>query len=75
MIARGMGQERLILRGRVKGNRDPGYGSTSRMLAESAVCLVADEGFHPDVYAFFGNMISLPLAPGMVDTSATEVDR
>jgi len=26
----------------VKGDRDPGYGSTSKMLAESAVCLVKD---------------------------------
>lgn len=28
-----------LLRLRVKGDRDPGYGSTSKMLAESAVCL------------------------------------
>jgi short subunit dehydrogenase-like uncharacterized protein len=28
---------------RVKGDRDPGYGSTSKMLAESAVCLAIDE--------------------------------
>lgn len=26
----------------VKGDRDPGYGSTSKMIAESAVCLVKD---------------------------------
>ncbi|HET6971203.1 MAG TPA: hypothetical protein VFH92_08760 [Phenylobacterium sp.] len=26
----------------VKGDMDPGYGSTSRMLAESAVCLALD---------------------------------
>jgi short subunit dehydrogenase-like uncharacterized protein len=32
-----------ILRLRIKGNRDPGYGSTSRMLAETAVCLAKDE--------------------------------
>ena len=24
----------------VKGDKDPGYGSTSKMIAESAVCLV-----------------------------------
>ena len=30
------------LRARVKGNRDPGYGATSRMLAESAVCMARD---------------------------------
>lgn len=27
----------------VKGDRDPGYGATSRMLAESAVCLATEE--------------------------------
>jgi short subunit dehydrogenase-like uncharacterized protein len=32
-----------LLRLRVKGDRDPGYGSTSKMLAESAVCLAKDK--------------------------------
>jgi short subunit dehydrogenase-like uncharacterized protein len=31
------------LRARVTGDRDPGYGSTAKMLAESAVCLAQDE--------------------------------
>lgn len=31
------------LRVHVTGDRDPGYGSTSKMLAESAVCLACDE--------------------------------
>jgi short subunit dehydrogenase-like uncharacterized protein len=30
------------LRGHVHGDRDPGYGSTSKMLGESAVCLAKD---------------------------------
>jgi short subunit dehydrogenase-like uncharacterized protein len=30
------------LRARVTGDRDPGYGSTSKMLGESAVCLARD---------------------------------
>jgi short subunit dehydrogenase-like uncharacterized protein len=30
------------IRTSVKGDKDPGYGSTSRMLGESAVCLVRD---------------------------------
>jgi short subunit dehydrogenase-like uncharacterized protein len=30
------------LRASVKGDRDPGYGSTSKMLAESALCLLND---------------------------------
>jgi short subunit dehydrogenase-like uncharacterized protein len=32
------------LRAVVKGDRDPGYGSTSKMIAESAVCLLRDAG-------------------------------
>lgn len=32
-----------ILRLRIKGDRDPGYGSTSKMLAESAVCLATGD--------------------------------
>ena len=28
---------------RIKGDRDPGYGSTSKMLAESAICLARGE--------------------------------
>jgi len=30
------------LRVSVKGDRDPGYGSTSRMITEAAVCLLQD---------------------------------
>lgn len=32
-----------VIRARVKGDRDPGYGSTSKMLSESAVCLANDD--------------------------------
>ncbi|HEX7884293.1 MAG TPA: saccharopine dehydrogenase NADP-binding domain-containing protein [Afipia sp.] len=32
------------IRASVKGDRDPGYGSTSKMIAECAVCLVRDAG-------------------------------
>ena len=31
------------IRSRITGDRDPGYGSTSKMLAECAVCLALDE--------------------------------
>ena len=31
------------IRARITGDRDPGYGSTSKMLAESAVCLALDD--------------------------------
>lgn len=30
------------LRARIRGDRDPGYGSTCKMLSESAVCLASD---------------------------------
>jgi short subunit dehydrogenase-like uncharacterized protein len=32
-----------LLRSRITGDRDPGYGSTSKMLSECAVCLAKDE--------------------------------
>ena len=32
-----------VIRTRITGDQDPGYGSTSKMLAESAVCLARDE--------------------------------
>jgi short subunit dehydrogenase-like uncharacterized protein len=32
-----------IMRARVTGDRDPGYGSTSKMLSESAVCLAKND--------------------------------
>lgn len=35
---------------RVKGDRDPGYGSTSKMLGESAVCLSKDGDKLPDQF-------------------------
>ncbi|MBD3868267.1 MAG: saccharopine dehydrogenase NADP-binding domain-containing protein [Acidobacteria bacterium] len=46
---------------RVTGDMDPGYGSTSKMLAESAVCLALDQltvggGFHTPASAM-GNIL------------------
>lgn len=35
-------REDQVVRTRVRGDRDPGYGATSRMLGESAVCLAKD---------------------------------
>ena len=32
-----------LIRGRITGDRDPGYGSTSKMLSECAVCLAMDD--------------------------------
>jgi len=39
------------LRARVTGDRDPGYGSTAKMLGEAAVCLARDE--HPVAGGFW----------------------
>ncbi|NVO06125.1 MAG: saccharopine dehydrogenase NADP-binding domain-containing protein [Rhodoferax sp.] len=38
----GEGSDGQTLRVSVKGDKDPGYGSTCKMLAESALCLVQD---------------------------------
>ena len=43
LLARHPVDEIKNLRARVTGDRDPGYGSTSKMLAESAVCLAQDD--------------------------------
>ena len=38
----GKSQEGIQLQSRVTGDRDPGYGSTSKMLGESALCMLKD---------------------------------
>lgn len=38
----GQAPDGTVLRASVRGDRDPGYGSTSKMIAESALCLAAD---------------------------------
>lgn len=42
IIIEGRTAEGDVLRARVKGDRDPGYGSTSKMIGEAAVCLARD---------------------------------
>lgn len=47
----------------VKGDRDPGYGSTSRMIAEAALCLAKDSaglagGFYTTAPAFGDKLIA-----------------
>ncbi len=37
---------------RLSGKRDPGYGATARMLAESGVCMVKDRSKTPDLSGF-----------------------
>lgn len=38
------------IRAKVTGDKDPGYGSTSKMLAESALCLACDRDKLPQVH-------------------------
>lgn len=44
-VARGVTEdgEELVLRGSVAGDKDPGYGATAIMLAETALCLAFDD--------------------------------
>lgn len=34
--------EKVVLRGKIRGEKDPGYGETAKMLGESALCLALD---------------------------------
>ncbi len=43
----------------LKGEGDPGYGSTSKMLAESAVCIAKDEKETPDRFGVLTPSIAL----------------
>ena len=43
LLAKHPSDSRKNLRAAVKGDKDPGYGSTAKMLSESAVCLAQDE--------------------------------
>jgi short subunit dehydrogenase-like uncharacterized protein len=43
LIQIGRMSDGTIVRSVVKGDRDPGYGSTSKMIAECAVCLAKDD--------------------------------
>jgi short subunit dehydrogenase-like uncharacterized protein len=45
-----IGSDGRQVRASVKGDRDPGYGSTSKMISECAICLIRDT---PDVPAGF----------------------
>ena len=43
MILIGQLPDGTLMRQKITGDRDPGYGSTSKMLAESALCLANDD--------------------------------
>ena len=48
-----------FLRAQVTGDRDPGYGSTSKMLGESAVCLAKDRKDLPPNYGIITPSIAM----------------
>jgi short subunit dehydrogenase-like uncharacterized protein len=52
-----------VLRARVKGDRDPGYGSTCKLIAESALCLIreVDHNMTPGGVWTPGAAMGLPL--------------
>ncbi len=43
LIQHGVFADGSIIRGKITGDQDPGYGSTSKMLSECAVCLAKDD--------------------------------
>ena len=49
------------VRASVKGDKDPGYGSTSKMLAESALCLICDVPDAPGGICTPGAVMAAPL--------------
>lgn len=55
------GEHRLY--GFMRGDRDPGYGSTAIMLAESAICLAKDQAKLPEQYGILtpATAMGLPL--------------
>ncbi len=59
-IALGKSRDGRVLKLKVNGKRDPGYGATSRMLGESAVCLALD----PAREGFKGGMLTPSTAMG-----------
>lgn len=48
-IVVGVFKDGEIITAEITGDRDPGYGSTSKMLGESAACLALDKDKSPDV--------------------------
>jgi short subunit dehydrogenase-like uncharacterized protein len=53
----------------VTGDRDPGYGSTSKMIAESAVCLVRDATHTKGGIFTAGGLMAEPLMKRLADNA------
>ncbi len=57
------------LRTRITGDQDPGYGSTSKMLAESAVCLARDNLDTPGGVWTPASAMGMPLLDRLIDNA------
>jgi short subunit dehydrogenase-like uncharacterized protein len=56
-----------MVRAGIKGDRDPGYGSTSKMIAECAICLLRDTPDVPSGIWTPGAAMGHPLIKRLVD--------
>ncbi len=54
-----LGKDGKWIRGKITGDMDPGYGSTSKMLAEAAVCLAVDSDQSPSVSGILTPSVAL----------------
>ena len=61
LVFLGIGADGRKLAASVKGDKDPGYGSTSRMIAETALALAEDDTVAGGVWTP-GAALGLPLA-------------
>lgn len=57
------------LLGTIRGDRDPGYGSTSKMLGESAMCLAKDELTAPGGFWTTASALGEPLLARMAQNA------
>jgi len=58
-----------VLRAKVTGDRDPGYGSTCKMLAEAALCLHALDGAHEGGFPTPATLMGDALITRLVDNA------
>lgn len=62
------------IRTRITGDQDPGYGSTAKMLAESAVCLARDNLDTPGGVWTPASAMGLPLLDRLIDNAGLTFD-
>ena len=70
IILLGKIDDQVVIKAKVTGDRDPGYGSTSKMLAESAICLALDKDKTPKT----SGMLTPSVAMGDILLERLEAD-